>query len=835
MKKLLLLIIASISTALYSQNCTELIVTMYDEYGDGWSGNYLEVAGQSITLDAGAQGSDTVCVDLSQCNYITVDGGSWQSEISWNIDSILFGGAPYQGMLTTVMDCGPPILGCTNPEALNYNPWATVDDGDCSVTTCEDGEASMILEISLDQYPNETGWILTDVSNGSAVESVPAGTYTYNQANTTIPYQVCVPETGVELILSDIYGDGVAGSLWGGVDGDFVILGDAAPCGSIDTLWSLDSANFGGVAYSGIIYLPACEIPLVYGCTDPSYIEFNPNAILDDESCITLHTPGCVDWTSYNYNPEATVNEVIPSCDYTLIIEDDGGDGWGESYIGIVQGGVDIGIYTMGPGAYFQEFGITLSTSEPVEIYYFEIGSFQQLQPEISFQTMHNSFTLINSNDVVLVQGGINPFADNGSGVLQAYGPPFWNNYSGLPYCGDYCVPIVLGCVDADAFNYDPLANTDDGECIDIVLGCTNELAFNYDAAANVDNSNCQATVYGCMDNVAWNYNFLANIEDESCLYFGCTDLEALNYDEDANVDNGACVYPVLGCTDPDAFNFDIDANVNDDSCIPVVIGCMDVTMFNYNSFANTASDNCIPYIFGCTDGTAFNFDPLSNTDNESCIPIIYGCTDITAFNYEVLANTEDFSCIAVILGCTDPDAFNYDPLANTNNDACISIVEGCMDPSADNYEGDANTDDGSCLYDAGCVGEPGDPYWLNDTCYAWVITIDPYCCEKEWDGMCQSQYWYCQYDSPLDIEDVLGDNSIAIYPNPSTTILNIVSDVDISIQVYDVIGNLVIMIKPAQLRARVNQLDISHLAPGIYNFIIMYDGKSINKKVVKQ
>ena len=38
-----------------------------------------------------------------------------------------------------------------------------------------------------------------------------AGEYSYDQANQTIIYDLCVPETGVELILSDTYGDGLEG------------------------------------------------------------------------------------------------------------------------------------------------------------------------------------------------------------------------------------------------------------------------------------------------------------------------------------------------------------------------------------------------------------------------------------------------------------------------------------------------------------------------------------------------------------------------------------------------------------------------------------------------
>ena len=33
--------------------------------------------------------------------------------------------------------------------------------------------------------------------------------------------------------------------------------------------------------------------------------------------------------------------------------------------------------------------------------------------------------------------------------------------------------PIVLGCTDSTAFNFDSDANIDDGSCISIVEGCT--------------------------------------------------------------------------------------------------------------------------------------------------------------------------------------------------------------------------------------------------------------------------------------------------------------------------------------------------------------------------
>ena len=48
---------------------------MVDAYGDGWNGNTLTIAGQSVTLEDGAEGTATVCVDMSACNTIEVGGG----------------------------------------------------------------------------------------------------------------------------------------------------------------------------------------------------------------------------------------------------------------------------------------------------------------------------------------------------------------------------------------------------------------------------------------------------------------------------------------------------------------------------------------------------------------------------------------------------------------------------------------------------------------------------------------------------------------------------------------------------------------------------------------
>ena len=68
-----------------------------------------------------------------------------------------------------------------------------------------------------------------------------------------------------------------------------------------------------------------------------------------------------------------------------------------------------------------------------------------------------------------------------------------------------------------------------------------------------------EPVVFGCMDRQADNYNPNANVDNGSCEYLGCTDPLAINYDETANVDDGTCVYEDVA--DEDVTQDDIDEN----------------------------------------------------------------------------------------------------------------------------------------------------------------------------------------------------------------------------------------------------------------------------------
>lgn len=411
-------------------------------------------------------------------------------------------------------------------------------------------------------------------------------------------------------------------------------------------------------------------------------------------------------------------------------------------------------------------------------------------------------------------------------------------NYDPTANTAGACIPYIYGCTDSSKFNYNSLANTDDGSCVPFIYGCTDPTAFNYDSLANTNDNSCIPTLYGCTDSTAFNYNPLANTNNGSCIpvVYGCTNVNSTNYNPAANVDDSTCIPIIYGCTDSTAFNYNPLANTNNNTCIPKVYGCTNSSSLNYNPLANTDDGSCIPYIYGCTDSTALNYNPLANTDNGTCIPKVYGCTDPNSFNYDPAANVNQVSstdpsnpCIPIVYGCTDSTAINYDPLANTDNGSCIPSVYGCTDPAAHNYNPNANVSDSSCVYDAGCVGEPGVPYWLNDPCYAWVIDVDEYCCNNAWDSDCQALYDYCAVSNgTVDIDEFTFDH-IVVYPNPTTGQLNIRTNLDVTYTLYDFTGREVIEDSTEDV------IDISTLPNGVYFLSIRHHDKVFNKRIVKE
>ena len=606
--------------------------------------------------------------------------------------------------------------GCIDPSATNYNPWANVDDGSCVQNIiCNPGQSLLDVAIKLDNWPGETSWEV--IVDGAIVYSVPSGTYDYTQTGQTIHTQVCVPiGDTVIFTINDTYGDGIGG---GSVVGGCLVTN--LDCK--DTVFLLNPPNFGSTASSNPYVSDSCNNDtVIYGCTNNSYLEYDSLATNDDGSCVTLAAYGCTDPAAFNYDPNADRMLLTSPCTYNLILYDNGGDSWGACWLGVEQGDSLWQFRIDQNSIYSDTFALELNSNDEVYFYYFERPTPQQNPQQLDIQTIQNSFKVENYFGTIIHEGN-NPWPGPNENKLRNYRSAL-DIYEAQPYCGDECIPVVMGCMDITAYNYDSLANTNDARYYN--PGCTNPGYLEY-----------------------YTQGYVADIDDGSCsnlAVFGCTDTTAFNYDSTANVDNGGCVPVIYGCMESLAFNYDPLANTPD-TCIAYLYGCTDPTMFNYDPLANCDDNSCIPYVYGCMDSTMFNFNPLANASSNlvPCVPYIYGCTDPSMLNYNSTANTEDFSCISYVYGCTDSTALNYDSTANTENGSCVAVVKGCMDPNAYNYNYEANVSDNSCNYDAGCVTGPGSPYWLNNPCYAWVIEVDDYCCENGWDTICQATYNYCE------------------------------------------------------------------------------------------
>ena len=595
--------------------------------------------------------------------------------------------------------------------------------------------------INLDQYQSETSW---DIKDTNGIIYASGGNYNSQPDYATVVIPVQIPKGDLTFTIYDSYGDGLNGGLWQGQDGSYFVkqCNDTLVYGT-DPAFGNDSAH--------VFVSDSC--PPILGCTDNDYVEWNPFADIDDGSCQTLKIFGCIDTSMYNYDSTANTMELIDTCVYTLVLHDLMGNGWVGSHLKLIH--PDTLYEFTHTGGFEDIYYVGLTAPDPIT-FRFHISS------QASLTTIECGFTFINPEGDTLIS-------------IQ---PPFIQPL--LPYqiitnCGNTCEEKTYGCIDSTAVNYIDSVNTDDGSCYYnpgcmnplyieydstadyddgtcqtlIVLGCMDSTSLNYNPSANVEiPGSCITIVYGCTNPLAFNYNPNANVDDSTCVPIieGCMNPVSLNYDSTANTDDGSCVLPIYGCTDSTAFNYSPSANVDDSSCVDIVYGCMDVTMFNYNPIANIDNGSCEPFVYGCIDSTMFNFNPLANADNNSCTPYIYGCTDPSMLNFNPQANTEDFSCIPYIYGCMDSAAFNYDSTANTDNGSCISVVEGCMDQDAYSYNELANVNiEDSCFYDAGCITGPGVPYWLNDPCYAWVIDVDEYCCENDWDNICQLTYDYCE------------------------------------------------------------------------------------------
>ena len=109
------------------------------------------------------------------------------------------------------------------------------------------------------------------------------------------------------------------------------------------------------------------------------------------------------------------------------------------------------------------------------------------------------------------------------------------------------------------------------------------------------------------------------------------------------------------------------------------------------------------------------------------------------------------------------------------------------------------------------------------------MIDVDEYCCTNSWDSDCQALYDYCAVGSgTVDIDEFAFDN-IVVFPNPTTGVLNIRTNLDVTYSLYDFTGREIVK------DSNEETIDITTLPNGVYFLSIRYGEKVFNKRIVKE
>ncbi len=602
------------------------------------------------------------------------------------------------------------FFGCTFEVACNFNPTATEDDGSCYFYCpgCTDEaacnyDAGAIQEDGSCEYPVDWyGVDYVDCDNVCLNDNDGDGVCDEDEIPGCTDAVACnfFAEATDQLIPCEYPNEGYDcdGSCLNDTDGDGVCdLFDACP------LDAENDADGDGV----------CGNDEVEGCTNEAACNFNPAATDDDGTCETIQllcgamyfncdctcqldadgdgicdeeeVPGCQEPSACNFNQEATDSD--GSCEWNSCA--------GCIYAFACNFDSDA-VYSDGSC----EFGTCPGCTDP---------------------------TACNFNPTVSEDDGSCTVNDE-CGQCGGSGPEV--GYSCDGNCLDedqdgVCDFDEAGCTDANACNFAPLAQEDDGSCTypetcfdctgacldenangicdcEEVYGCTDSEACNFQPAANVDDGSCAPWVYvtgGCYSECPTCLGVLLNDADgdgvcDSAEIGSCTDAEACNYDACATDDDGSCFYPEWG--------YDCEGNCTVDSdgdgvCDPEEIpGCTYSGACNFVPEATEEDGSCTIALTGYDcDGQCLADDDGDGICNEFEVP---GCTDSTACNFCPAATEDDGSCL-------------YPPNANYNcNLECVSDtdgdgvcdgleVPGCTDYTACNFNPSATEEDGSCTW----------------------------------------------------------------------------------------------------------------------------------------
>ena len=672
--------------------------------------------------------------------------------------------------IITIDDCGGDIEGCMDETACNYMPSATISDDSCVYEG--------------DPECNDCGTVL-DFTNYGDYESFSETYYAPPGLIITINFSGSTEACCDHVYVNGVEYDGVL---------DGIVIGDEV----LEIEWTSDLSVNSASGYGWSAEL-ICE-EAIEGCTQPYAENYNPDANIDDGSCI-LDCEYFLSYDSYlnDYNTSSYYCGLYVS-QGTYTIEQ--AISYGYNCDCVILGCMDETATNYDEAATI-ESNCICEYEEVCTIVSVSGGSYPT---EVSWE-------IEDENGDIVLSGGA-PYCENfcfedGCYTIHmndSYGDG-WNN--AVLSIDEYDYTFTTGSYAIAPFGYN------NENCI--VEGCTNALADNYNEDANYDDGSCE---YGCeylltyesyqdlgFDNSISNYYCAYYLElgyytieeminmgyNCDCVIVGCTDETATNYNEEAFIDDCSCTYD----NDCPAISFNTT-----DSSLGWVINNMDgETIVTYNSSGTEIGGYCGNYCFedGCyivtmtsTWGSGWNGTTLNIGDN--VFTLISGYDGIEAFSYN--------SSIECEIGCTDPDASNYNPNAILDDGSCV--VFGCTITTACNYDPNATAFDGSCYYCYmdDCTMYPTNSYDCDGVCIN-DSDLDGVC--DEFDN-CILDYNPNQDDSNNNgVGDVCDENieltennefEWSIYPNPFKNYTTIVftnpNNKEFEIKIINISGKVI-------------------------------------------
>ena len=405
------------------------------------------------------------------------------------------------------------VYGCIDAAAVNYDPAAMIGDGSCVVLGCTNANAT----------------------NFDASATANDGSCLFAVAGCTDPLAV--------------NHDGAA----------TVDDGSCEPlrCGCTDssaTNFAVD-ANFVNASDCDAALL-ACEyeVPAVEGCTDPSAANYDPSATTQNSTVCDYPSCGCMASAATDFDPLATCDDgsctfepppapsappppplppptpEVPGCTVSnktlnfdsLATVDDG------SCVYIVCGCTDTAASNFLPDANTNDAAIcgneaceydVEGCTDPVATNY-DPSATTAGGAACTYASLPAPPSAPPAVDGCLATSATNhdPAATyQSSASLCTYASP--PTTSAPP-----AAPDVVGCMDPASSSYNPAATISEPDsCADAVPGCTDSAAYNFDALANVDDGSCVPSIYGCQAPSALNYDSTANRADATthpCVFY---------------------------------------------------------------------------------------------------------------------------------------------------------------------------------------------------------------------------------------------------------------------------------------------------------------------------